>query len=181
MTKPLDRFGNPYSDSYCTPAWLTGLLPPVDLDPCSNPRSTVRAKRTFSLEKRLNGLQLPWAGSVFLNFPYSNPMPWCYRLIDELASGRCTQAIVLCKLDPSTSWWKVLTGFGQPELWVFDKRIQFDEPPELISHRVRKFSAIGKPGGEKSSNNFASTIVHHRPNNAAPLQLGDVAVRWLLA
>lgn len=178
MTKLLNRWGFPVSDEYCTPPWLTPLLPPVALDPASNPRSTVRARRTYSLEKRLDGLKLPWHGAVFLNPPYSDPLVWMQKLIEELTTERCAEAIVLCKLDSSTEWWHVLNSFGAPELWAFDKRILFDEPPALIAERVRKFAEAGKPGGEKSSTNFASTIIHHR-GTAPPLQLEQVATRWV--
>lgn len=192
-SKLLDQFGQPYSDSYCSPRWLTQRLPIVDTDPCSNPRSTVRARRAFSLEKKLDGIKLSWLGSVFLNFPYSDPLRWCLKLITEINEGRCTSAIVLCKLDTSTEWWHTLvggfTGFGTvPELWTFDKRIMFDEPAELVAERVRKYAEEGRPGGEKSSTNFSSAIIHHRgwvpSKNAptvAPLQLEDVATRWLAA
>ncbi|MGH7179881.1 MAG: DNA N-6-adenine-methyltransferase [Tepidisphaeraceae bacterium] len=178
MSKILDQFGNPMSDSYCTPPWLTTRLPLVDLDPCSNPRSTVRSKRRYSLEMKLDGLRLPWTGTVFLNFPYSTPLPWVQKLLEELGIGRCKEAIVLCKLDSSTKWWKELNGFETPELWTFDDRVQFDEPQELIAERVARFIAAGKTGGEKSSNNFCSAIVHHRRAGAA-LQFEDVATRWV--
>lgn len=178
----LDRFGNPLSDSYGTPRWLTAMLPMVDTDPCSNPRSTVRARRTFSLEKKLNGLKLPWNGSVFLNFPYSLPMAWVEKLIAEMTAGRCTEAIVLAKLDSSTFWWNTLISYGLPELWMFDRRILFDEPPELIAERMRKYAEMGKPGrGEKSSTNFASAIIHFRGEKAEPLKLEQVATRWVKA
>jgi hypothetical protein len=178
--KLLDQFGNPYSDSYCTPPWLTQRLPMVDLDPCSNPRSTVRARRRYSLEMRLDGLKLPWVGSVFLNWPYSDPLPWAIKLREELASGRCTQAIVLCKHDSSTEWWRELVKGATPDQWQFFSRIQFDEPKELVADRVAKFVAEGKSAksGEKSSNNFCSTIIHHRGQNAQ-LVLEDFADRWV--
>jgi hypothetical protein len=121
---------------------------------------------------------------VFLNWPYSDPEPWAEKLIEELASGRCTEAIVLCKLDSSTAWWHTLTSYGTPEMWTFDKRILFDEPPALVADRMRKFAEAGKPGGEKSSTNFASTIIHHRHppkqqgRGGEPLQLEAVATRW---
>jgi len=185
MTKLLDPFGFPLSDSYCTPRWLTALLPQVDVDPCSNTRSTVKARRTFSLEKKLDGLKLPWSGSVFCNFPYSDPMPWCAKLIEELKSGRCTEAIILCKLDTSTGWWRTLLSGGDPELWMFDKRICFDEPPALVAERIKKYTALGKSGGDKSSTNFSSTIIHYRvvqleggPAFAPALSLGSVATCW---
>jgi hypothetical protein len=181
MTKLLDQFGKPASDAYCTPRWLTELLPLVDLDPCSNTRSTVRAKRTFSMEKKLDGLKLSWLGSVFVNWPYSDPLPWAHKAIHELREGRCTDAIVLCKLDTSTEWWKTITEqvLENLDLWTFDKRVQFDEPQELVAERIKLFAEKGKKGGEKSSNNFCSAIVHHR--NKAPLCLGAVATRWGLA
>jgi hypothetical protein len=185
----------PLTDCYCTPGWLTGMLYPVDLDPCSNPRSTVRARRTFSLEKRLNGLALPWTGSVFLNWPYSAPLPWARKVINELALGRCTEAIILCKQDSSTEWWDIATGYdpvaepgsplsAPPDLWLFDKRIQFDEPPGLLEERLLKIAqakAEGKkPPPLKSSNNFASVIIHHRRQgvDAPALNLHQVATCW---
>jgi hypothetical protein len=53
----------------------------------------------------------------------------------------------------------------------------------LIAERVKRFAEAGKPGGEKSSTNFASVIVHHRGGDdkgvAAPvLKLDAVATRW---
>jgi len=177
-SKLLDQFGNPLSDSYTTPAWLTARLPLVDTDPCSNPRSTVRARRAYSLERKLDGLALPWNGSVFLNWPYSNPLPWASKLRAELAAGRCTSAIVLAKLDTSTEWWRVLVDDASIEQWQFRCRVLFGEPPKLIAARVQKYAELGKPGGEKSSTNFCSVIIHFR-GDTAPLALDEFADRWV--
>lgn len=186
----------PLTDCYCTPGWFTALLPYADLDPCSNPRSTVRARRTYSLEKRLDGLKLPWSGSVFLNWPYSEPLPWARKVITELALGRCTEAIILCKEDSSTEWWNIATSFDSlaevggplwmpPDLWLFDKRIQFDEPPGLLEERLLKIEqakAEGKkPPPLKTSNNFPSAVIHHRRRDAAPtdmLPFHQYATHW---
>jgi hypothetical protein len=176
-----DQFGNLYSDGYCTPRWLADLLPKVDLDPCSNQRSTVRSKRRYMLENKMDGLDLPWNGSVFVNWPYSDPLPWAQKAISELDAGPCTEAIVLLKLDTSTKSWRVITErvLEELDLWIFNERIQFDEPPELIADRIRRFAEEGKSGGEKSSNNFCSAIVHHRSTKASALEcLADVATRW---
>lgn len=183
------------SDAACTPKWLCEMLPMVDTDPCSNPRSHVRAYRTFSLEKGLDGLKLPWwrgrewwkdegkeeSGSIYENFTYSTPMPWCEKTIEEIRLGHCHEVIVLCKLDPSTRWWKHLTGWDPsmaedsplgmpPDMWTFDERIQFEEHPELIALRLqamitkweKKGSKGKKPTDGTSSNNFCSAIIHHR-------------------
>lgn len=131
------------SDTYTTPAWLTARLPIVDLDPCSNPRSTVRARRTYSLERRLDGLKLPWARTVFLNWPYSDPTAWASRLVDEIAAGRVESALVLCKLDTSTSWWRLITVGVPARFWTFTRRLEHGCPPEL----------------ETSTSNFCSALV----------------------
>jgi len=174
MAKLLDAYGQPYSDRFVTPKWLCDLLPTVDLDPCSDPRAHVRARRCYSLEKGLDGKKLPWRGSVYMNHPYSDPMPWMEKLSIEMSEKRCTEAIVLAKLDCSTAWWKKLMGvvaWSMIHLWLFRDRIQFDEPPELISDRL----ARGRP--ETSSNNFCSAIIHLTPG--ARLEgLDQVADRW---
>lgn len=179
----------PLSDSTCTPKWLADMLPEVDLDPCSNERSHIKARWSFSLEKKLDGLRLPWNGTVFENYPYSDPLPWIIKTMLELNEGRCKGAIVLAKLDCSTKAWEILTQdvcFLGPDLWLFKDRIQFDEHPDLVEERrlerIAKLVAKGKPvpdsiSGE-SSNNFCSVIVHHRGLMPA-LKLESVATRWV--
>ena len=169
--------GVPASDTYCTPRWLTARLPLVDLDPCSNPRSTIRSRRSAMLERGQDGLALPWSGSVFLNWPYSDPLPWAQKLRAELEAGRCTSAIILCKLDTSTMWWDETIRPVQgvwPEQWHPFTRIAFDEPPALVAAR------IARGGTAKSSTNFCSVLIHHR--GAGPtLALDEVATRWVKA
>ncbi len=200
----------PLSDAACTPKWLADMLPMVDFDPCSNPRSWIRSAWSWSLEKGIDGLKMPWRGSGFENWPYSAPLPWAQKSIDELRLGRCTELIVLCKLDTSTDWWHVITSFDPeagkgeplsepPELWTFDKRLQFDEHPDLIEQRRQetiekaraKAIAKGKNPDDvdttkitgESSNNFCSVIVHHRRifpdgTRGPRLKLASVATLW---
>ncbi len=62
------------TDGWCTPEWLADDLGPFHLDPCSNTRSHIRSVITCLREE--DGLTFPWHGSVFVNCPYSNVMPW---------------------------------------------------------------------------------------------------------
>lgn len=178
----------PLSDACCTPEWLARRLPIVDLDPASNPRSHIQSRWSYSLETKLDGLILPWRGSVFLNHPYSKPLPWMEKLHHELSIGRCTSAIVLAKLDSSVAWWKVLTRSVQrsqhwyaPDMWLIDKRIEFDQHPELIEKRRQEILAIKAAGKRapplETTNNFCSVIVHHRLDGE-PLKIGDIAQLW---
>lgn len=184
------------SDATCTPQWLCDMLPPVDVDPCSNERSNVKCRWSFSLEKSLDGLKLPWLGSAFINWPYSDPLEWAIKAIAELGAGRCTEAIILCKLDSSTEWWDIATGWDPeavpgeplcqpPDLWLFKRRIQHDEHPELIARRIKSYEEDKAAGRKtksrkngKSSNNFASAIIHHRQIDGLPLNLSSVATPW---
>ena len=107
------------SDTWCTPSWLAALLGEFDLDPCSNPHSHVTSTRKLSLEAGNDGLVDPWAGSVFVNPPYSNPLPWAQRLLFHTKPWAA-----LVKLDPTTQWWRVLTDGAT---WAaFRRRLKFD-------------------------------------------------------
>lgn len=113
-------------DGWCTPKWLTDLLPHVDLDPCSNDRSTVRAKVAYSLETNQNGLELPWFGLTFVNGPFSDLLPWAEKLQCEIR--HIYGAAFLVNTDSSTQWWRLLARL-LPCRFDFSKRIQFDPPP----------------------------------------------------
>jgi hypothetical protein len=188
------------SDATCTPKWLADFLykargnRPFDLDPCSNERSHIIAHWSFSLEKKLDGLKLPWRGEVFKNNPFSAPMLWQEKAVYELTLGRCTELVELCKMDPSTEWWGVIAQpivaggadwshreiVYTPDLWLFRDRIQYDEHPLLIEKR-RCEIAEGKRKGNKSgksSNNFCSALIHHRFDKPR-LPLEEFADLWI--
>lgn len=176
---------NKWSDSYCTPLWLALRMPHRDFDPCSNPRSHIRADWSFSLEKGLDGLKMPWRGTGFQNWPYSSPLPWAQKSIHEMTIGNCTDLIVLAKLDPSPAWWDVITEpvLGTLDRWDLFRRVQYDEHPEAIAERVRKREEAIARGDKKKpplkiSNNFASVILHHRAPHAPVLDLWDIATLW---
>lgn len=134
-----------------------------------------------------DGLALPWAPSVFINWPYSDPMPWVDKLLSEVSSGRCQYAIILPKHDHSTEWWARLTtelprGTHVLDQWQFHDRIHFDFPPdlhaELVAKHYAKVAAGKAKGAYRPSNNFCSTLLHWRPRALAPLELADVATLW---
>ena len=110
-------------DSYCTPRHIARRLPIVDLDPCSNVRSHIKARRSCMLSRGENGLLIPWTGlSVFCNPPYSNVLPFARKAWE--ASMFC----FLLNADNSTKWYRKLTEFP---VYKFDfyERIEFEAPP----------------------------------------------------
>lgn len=184
-------------DSWCSPECVTELLPEVDLDPATNPRSKVKARRNIvwthdpagavilgepgRAKNELHwdfgdGLAIPWNGSVFLNGPYSDMLPWTTKANEEWGAGRLKEAIFLVKLDPTTRWWRQLMEDqdGTPEeierqvdLWLPRKRLQHIPPPRI----------------KASTNNFASAIVHWRrkswSSTRGQLGLHSIADLWM--
>ena len=140
-----------------------------------------------------DGLVEPWMGTVFQNNPFSSPILWMTKLQREIAIGHCTDAIVLCKLDPGTKWWAELvrpTARTTIERWEFHKRVQYDEHPDVIEARritnIAKARIAGWPEARiakitgKSQANFNSVIIHHRGVGMPALELEAVATRWVM-
>ncbi len=116
------------TDNWCTPKHLADMLGPFSLDPCSNPKSHIRAERSYQLERGENGLKFPWVGSVFTNFPYSNPLPWCLRLRDHDGPW-----VALAKLDSTTRWYATLME-ASPTVAPFRKRLRFEGDKSMTAN-----------------------------------------------
>lgn len=125
MINPIGGSQDPVRDGACTPKWLADLLPTYDVDPCSNPRSHIRARERVMLERRQDGLRIS-AGSamtVFCNPPYSRGqvIQWVHRYQN-------TDFTFLLRWDPSTKWfatlWPLCWGAWFPNL-----RMNFEPPP----------------------------------------------------
>ncbi len=114
-------------DAWCTPGPIARALPKrLDLDPCSNPHSIVKAKTKYMLEAGQNGLELPWFGLVFVNGPYSDLLPFAEKL--EAERNAIIGAAFLVNSDNSPAWWHALTKHLELRL-DFDARQEFIPPP----------------------------------------------------
>jgi len=117
------------TDNWCTPRDLARMLGPFDTDPCSNPSSHIQASRTYAgTSPEDDGLTAPWFGSVFVNGPYSDPLPWCKRLVAHDGPW-----VALWKLDPSTRWWAVLME-ASPTVAPFRKRLKFEGEKSMTAN-----------------------------------------------
>ena len=88
----LYREGN---DNCKTPRWLMSVFADW-YDPC--PLNGV------------NGLTSEWGKKTFVNPPYSNPLPWVEKSIEESRKGKTI--VMLVKVDTSTKWWFKLVESG---------------------------------------------------------------------
>jgi len=89
------------NDECATPDWILKGLFRGWYDPC--PLSQGLVER--------DGLHSEWVGDrIFLNPPYSNPLPWVEKAIAESKKGKTV--VLLLKHDSSTKWYAKLHEEG---------------------------------------------------------------------
>jgi hypothetical protein len=78
----------------------------IDLDPATHARAQeiIKAKKFFTVDD--DGLAQPWAGRIWLNPPYAQPMiaDFVNKLVGEFSSGSVTEAILLTHNYTDTEW-----------------------------------------------------------------------------
>jgi len=97
------------SDNWQTPEWLMEHFR-NHFDPCP-------ADPTF------NGLEIEWKNPTYVNPPYSNPLPWVKKAIEESKKG--VNVVMLLRVDPSTKWYRLLMELPDVYIAYFNRRIKF--------------------------------------------------------
>jgi len=105
------------SDDHRTPEWLLQHFKDW-FDPCPI--------------QGTNGLDIDWKDKTYVNMPYSKPMPWVQKAIEESKKGK--RIVLLTRVDPSTKWWLELVAAGFRACF-FTGRIKFtgDGSPNFAS------------------------------------------------
>lgn len=150
------------TDDWCSPPEITDLLVEFwggrcDLDPCSNGRSIVKAKRALTA----GGLHLPWGKRTFENNPYSRMDPWVDKGAHEMAAGRTVELVTLWPVATSTRWWKRAVGFDPvaPELRD-GKEVIVSNPTILFPKRL---AFIDERGVQVKGCRFDSVLFFYGP------------------
>src|SRR5262249_37770074 len=85
----------------------------IDLDPCSNSRTSpnVPALRHFTRED--DGLAQPWGGKVFINPPYARDITgrWVQKLLAEYDGGAVAAALALLPNPTDTPWFQAISRY----------------------------------------------------------------------
>ncbi len=134
------------SDSWCSPPEIAVPLEefydgPVDVDPCSNNRSIIRARVAYTS----GGLILRWCLPLnrkprhtgYQNDPYSQADVWTYKMLAELACGNLREHIRLSMFASSSQWWADMCGRPRrnPRILAL-KRVAFLDPrPEKLGEK----------------------------------------------
>lgn len=87
------------TDNYSTDLWIQEIFEGW-FDPCP-----------LISDWKINGLELDWEDKTFVNPPYSNPLPWVRKAIQENQTFGFRIALLL-KHDSSTEWYRLLHEAG---------------------------------------------------------------------
>jgi len=92
--KIYEKFKIKSTDNWATPKWLMELFGDW-FDPCP-----------LNNNPEVNGLELEWKDKTYINPPYSSPLKWVEKAIEESKKGKTI--VMLLKVDTSTKWFAKL-------------------------------------------------------------------------
>lgn len=137
------------NDNYGTPEWLMNVFEDF-YDPCpldNNPEH--------------NGLEIEWKDKTYVNPPYSNPLPWVEKAIEESKKGKTI--VMLLKVDTSTRWFAKIIESKARIFWL-NGRIKFKQLGSDL--KKDKWQPAGFPSMlvifNKTSHKYYSTNFKHK-------------------
>ena len=99
------------NDNYMTDSCIMNLFEDW-FDPCP-----------FNENFEIDGLKLDWKDKTYVNPPYSNPLPWIEKAVEENKKGK--RIVMLLRMDTSTRWFKILQENNAKFLWI-NGRLKFN-------------------------------------------------------
>lgn len=109
------------SDNYSSPIWIKKIFEGW-FDPCPlNP------------DPKIDGLKLHWMNQTYVNPPYSNPLPWVLKAIEESKQGK-TIALLL-RLDCSAKWFLALQN-ANAHILLINERVKFNGKAPPFSNMI---------------------------------------------
>jgi len=98
------------TDCYQSDKWILDMFSDY-FDPCP-----------LNDKPEIDALSIEWKDKTYVNPPYSNPLPFIKKAIEESKKGKLI--VMLLKMDTSTKWFKELQEAGAHFLWV-NKRLHY--------------------------------------------------------
>lgn len=126
------------SDDWFTPPHIIEALGAFDLDPStSTARPFDTAAKHYTIKE--DGLSQPWVGFVWMNPPYSDPLPWMRKMADH------DNGIALVFARTETSWFRSQVWARASALLFLDKRVGFLRPGDKSAVRAQGGHGGGSP------------------------------------
>ena len=98
------------TDSYLTPDFILKMFDGW-FDPCP-----------YNDNPEIDGLKIEWKDKTFVNPPYSKPLPWVEKAIEESKKGKIIALLLKC--DTSTKVWLKLHEINA-NIMLFNGRLRF--------------------------------------------------------
>ena len=99
----------------------------------------------------IDGLKIEWHNKTYVNPPYSKPLPWVLKAIEESKKGKTV--VMLLRMDTSTKWFKELQESGAMFLWI-NGRLRFNTgKPANFPSMLAILTPKGKEWMERSRRN----------------------------
>ena len=77
----------------------------------------------LNAEYEVDALKIDWKDKTYVNPPYSNPLPFVLKAIEENKKGK--RIVMLLRMDTSTKWFRELQEAGAKFLWI-NGRLRFN-------------------------------------------------------
>jgi hypothetical protein len=114
------------NDNYATPKWLLRVFENW-FDPCPlNPIPII------------DGLSIEWKDKTYVNPPYSDPLNWVRKAIEEMKKGKLI--VMLLRADSSTEYFKLCQEYG--EVIYFGRRIKFNGNTPYFASMLVIFNGV---------------------------------------
>ncbi len=92
------------TDSYETDPWILRMFEGW-FDPCP-----------YNDNPNIDGLKIDWEDRTYVNPPYSKPLPWVEKAIEESKKGKII--VMLLRVDTSTKWFAKIVEAKAQILWI---------------------------------------------------------------
>ena len=113
-------------DSYATPKWLFELFDGW-FDPCP-----------LNNNPEFDGLNIEWKKRTYVNPPYSKPLLWVEKAIQEKKKGKLI--VMLLRADTSTKYFQRCQEEG--EVIYFGRRIKFNGKTPYFASMLVIFNGL---------------------------------------
>lgn len=135
----------------------------ITLDPASHPEANAIIGAESYYTEGMNGLILPWRGSVFVNPPGGLVAEFWRKLLDELRAGNINEAIWIgYSIEQLQTLQNAKAGCTPLDfpLCIPSKRIAFVENEAKRAARVSKLEAQGRKASTRSSPSHANFVCY---------------------